>query len=87
MNYEILNIILAAIAAVASIITIVQGQRNTKGSIKRRIKKKQHQIHEIENQLYRKFGVNDNGYGRPRTSLDKKKKKLLLEIQELEKEL
>ena len=84
---DILNIILAAIAAIASIVAIVQAQRNTKGSIKRRIEKKQHQIQEIDNQLCKRFGLNDNGYGRPRTSLDEKKKKLMSEIQELEKEL
>lgn len=84
---DILNLILAAIAAIASIVGIVLGQRNTKGSIRRRIEKKQQQINKIDNLLLRNFGLNDNGYGRPRTSLDEKKKKLMSEIQELEKEL
>lgn len=84
---DILNLILAAIAAIASIVGIVLGQRNTKGSIRRRIEKKQLQINKIDNLLLRNFGLNDNGCGRPRTSLDEKKKELMSEIQELEKEL
>lgn len=84
---ETIGIISSVIAAITGILSIWYTKRMSKGNIRRRIEKKQKEISEIDNQLSRKFGLNDNGYGRTITSLDKRKEKLLSEIEELNKEL
>lgn len=84
---ETIGIISSVIAAITGILSIWYTKRMSKGNIRRRIEKKQKQISEIDNQLSRKFGLNDNGYGRTITSLDKRKEKLLSEIEDLNKEL
>lgn len=84
---ETIGIISSVIAAITGILSIWYTKSMSKGNIRRRIEKKQKEISEIDNQLSRKFGLNDNGYGRTITSLDKRKEKLLSEIEELNKEL
>ena len=84
---ETIGIIASVIAAITGILSIWYTKRMSKGNIRRRIEKKQKEISEIDNQLCRRFGLNDNGYGRTITSLDKRKAKLLSEIEELNKEL
>ena len=78
--------IASVIAAIFAIMTYRYSVRMSKGNIRRRIEKKQKQINEINNQLFRTFRT-DSTYGRPMTSLDLKKEKLQHEIMELEKEL
>lgn len=84
---ETIGIISSVIAAITGILSIWYTKRMSKGNIRRRIEKKQKEISEIDNQLSRKFGLNDNGYGRTITSLDKRKEKLLSKIEDLNKEL
>ena len=84
---EFVGIIASVVAAIASIIALLYSVRMSKGNIRRRIEKKKQQIHEIENKLRVRYGIYDNGKMRPLNSWDKKKSKLLSEIQELEKEL
>ena len=87
MNMEFVGIIASVVAAIASIIALWYSMRMSKGNIRRRIEKKKQQINEIEYKLRARYGMNDCGKGRPLSSLDKKKSKLLSEIHELEKEL
>ena len=91
---ERIGIIVSVVGAVASIIAAVAGvvtytftKRMSKGNIKRQIAKKERQISDIQNQIYRRYGLNDNGTGRAMTSLDYKKAKLLAEIEDLRLEL
>ena len=84
---ETVSIIASLVAAFASLITLWYTIRMSKGNVRRRIEKKHRQIGDIHNQLCKRYGINDNGFGRPRTSLDRKKSQLFAEIKELEKEL
>ena len=84
---EFVGIIASVVAAIASIIALLYSVRMSKGNIRRRIEKKKQQINVIEYKLRARYGMNDCGKGRPLSSLDKKKAKLLSEIHELEKEL
>ena len=52
----ITSVIAAILAAIALFYTI----RNSKGNVIKRIERKQSQIHEIEDQFYRKYGLNAN---------------------------
>lgn len=79
--------IASLVAAFASLITLWYTIRMSKGNVRRRIEKKHRQISDIHNQLCKRYGINDNGFGRPQTSLDRKKSQLYAEIEELEKEL
>lgn len=84
---ETIGIISSVIAAITGILSIWYTKRMSKSNIRRRIEKKQKEISDIDIQLSRKFGLNDNGYGRTLTLLDKRKEKLLSEIEDLNKEL
>lgn len=77
----------SVIAAVASVVTYNFSKRMSRGSIRRKIAAKERQIQDIQNQIYRRYGLNDNGTCRAMTSLDKKKKKLQKEIEDLRLEL
>lgn len=79
--------IASLVAAFASLITLWYTIRMSKGNVRRRIEKKHRQISDIHNQLCKRYVINDNGFGRPQTSLDRKKSQLYAEIEELEKEL
>ena len=52
----ITSVIAAILAAIALFYTI----RNSKGNVIKRIERKQRKIHEIEDQFYRKYGLNAN---------------------------
>ena len=91
---EKVNIIVSVVCAVASIIAAIFGVKSYKyakkmsrGNIRRQIAAKERQIREIDNQLVRKFGINDTGRGRALTALDRKKEKLQAEIEDLRLEL
>ena len=79
--------IASIIAAIAAVATFRYTKRMSRGNIKRRIAAKERQISDIQNQIYRRYGLNDNGTGRAMTSLDYKKAKLLAEIEDLRLEL
>jgi len=79
--------IASVVAAVGTVLSLWYSRRMSKGSIRKRIAKKQRQIGDIDNQLCRKYGLNDNGHGRALTSLDFKKEKLQEEIEDLRLEL
>lgn len=86
-SMETVGIIASLVAAFASLMTLWYTIRMSRGNVRRRIERKRGQIGDIDNQLCRKYGLNDNGFGRPQTSLDRKKSQLYAEIEELEKEL
>ena len=75
------------IAAIASVATFRYTKRNSRGNIRRRIAAKERQISDIQNQIYRRYGLNDNGTGRALSPLDMKKRKLQEEIEDLRLEL
>lgn len=80
-----IGIIASVIAAIAAIITLIFTIRNSKGNVIKRIERKQNQIHEIENQFYRSYGLNANMGMHYQTS--SKKRKLEEEIEELRKKI
>ncbi len=82
---ENLGVIASVIAAIAAVLTLVVTIRNTKASILRRIDCKEQQIHEIENYLIRKYGLNRRS--NVITPLDEKKHRLQSEIDELRRRL
>ena len=75
------------IAAIAAVATLRYTKRNSRGNIRRRIATKERQILDIQNQIYRRYGLNDNGTGRALSDLDYKKAKLQAEIEDLRLEL
>ena len=79
--------IASIIAAIAAVATFRYTKRNSRGNIRRRIAAKERQISDIQNQIYRRFGLNDNGTGRALSPLDMKKRKLQEEIEDLRLEL
>lgn len=79
--------IASIIAAIAAVATLRYTQRNSRGNIRRRIAAKERQISDIQNQIYRRYGLNDNGTGRALSPLDMKKRKLQAEIEDLRLEL
>ncbi len=84
---ETVGIIASLVAAFASLMTLWYTIRMSRGNVRRRIERKRGQISDIETQLCRKYGLNDNGHGRALTSLDFKKEKLQEEIENLRLEL
>ena len=91
---ERVGIIVSVVGAVASIIAAIFGVKSYKyakkmsrGSIRRQIAAKERQISDIQNQIYRRYGLNDNGTGRALSPLDMKKRKLQEEIEDLRLEL
>ena len=79
--------IASIIAAIAAVATFRYTKRNSRGNIRRRIAAKERQISDIQNQIYRRYGLNDNGTGRALSPLDMKKRKLQEEIEDLRLEL
>ena len=79
--------IASIIAAIAAVATFRYTKQMSRGNIKRRIAAKERQISDIQNQIYRRYGLNDNGTGRALTALDRKKEKLQEEIEDLRLEL
>ena len=71
------------IAAIAAVATLRYTKRNSRGNIRRRIAAKERQISDIQNQIYRRYGLHDNGTGRALSPLDMKKMKLQEEIEDL----
>ena len=84
---ETVGIIASLVAAFASLMTLWYTIRMSKGNVRRRIERKRGQIGDIDNQLCRKYGLNDNGTGRALSPLDMKKRKLQEEIEDLRLEL
>ena len=79
--------IASIIAAIAAVATFRYTKQMSRGTIKRRIAAKERQISDIQNQIYRRYGLNDNGTGRALSPLDMKKRKLQEEIEDLRLEL
>ena len=79
--------IASIIAAIAAVATFRYTKRNSRGNIRRRIAAKERQISDIQNQIYRRYGLNDNGTGRALSPLDMKMRKLQEEIEDLRLEL
>ena len=79
--------IASIIAAIAAVATFRYTKQMSRGNIKRRIAAKERQISDIQNQIYRRYGLNDNGTGRALSPLDMKKRKLQEEIEDLRLEL
>ena len=77
--------IASIIAALTGIITLLYTIYHSKGNVRRRIERKQREIHELECQFSKKYGINANMNQHYPTL--KKKEKLENEINELEKEL
>ena len=83
---EMIGIVASVIAAIAAIATLWFSVRTSKGSMLRRIDKKEAQIRSIDDQQVRMYGLN----GRPSsaiTPLDIKRDKLQFEIDELKRKL
>lgn len=83
----IIAFIASIIAAIAAMATFRYTKRMSRGNIKRRIAAKERQISDIQNQIYRRYGLRDNGTGRALSPLDMKKRKLQEEIEDLRLEL
>ena len=79
--------IASIIAAIAAVATLRYTKRNSRGNIRRRIAAKERQISDIQNQIYRRYGLRDNGTGRALSDLDYKIAKLQAEIEDLRLEL
>ena len=79
--------IASIIAAIAAVATFRYTKQMSRCNIKRRIAAKERQISDIQNQIYRRYGLNDNGTGRALSPLDMKKRKLQEEIEDLRLEL
>ena len=91
---EKVGIIVSVVGAFASIIAAIFGVKSYKyakkmsrGNIRRQIAAKERQISDIQNQIYRRYGLRDNGTGRALSDLDYKKAKLQAEIEDLRLEL
>ena len=93
-DMEKMDIIVSAVGTIASIIAAIFGvkaykyaKKMSRGNIRRQIAAKERQISDIQNQIYRRYGLNDNGTGRALSPLDMKKRKLQEEIEDLRLEL
>ena len=91
---EKVGIIVSVVGAFASIIAAIFGVKSYKyakkmsrGNIRRQIAAKERQISDIQNQIYRRYGLRDNGTGRALSDLDYKIAKLQAEIEDLRLEL
>ncbi len=82
---EYIGVIASVIAAIAAVLTLFATVSNTKANIYKRINHKERQISEIENRLCRKYGL--SRMHTVMTPLDKKKEKLQVEIDELQRRL
>lgn len=76
--------IIAAVTGVASLIVAILTRNDGKRSLFKQIEKKEHQINEINNSLFRRFGADYSSRG-PINSLEEKKRKLQSEVVYLKK--
>ena len=72
----------SVIAALATIITLIFTVRNSKGNIRKRIKKRERELRDIDTQIVRMYGL-DRGRNHPITTLDRIKEKIQSEIDDL----
>ena len=86
MFMEIVGIIASLLAAIAALLSLFFTVRNSKGSILKRIDKKQKQILDIDNKLVHMFGINGR-WPKVITPLDIKRSKLQSEINDLQRKL
>ena len=93
MNYETLNLIIAAAALfialmtfIVTVATLVFTVKNSKGYLYKEIDKKTEQIRQIEHNEVLKYGLNGR-FPRTITPEDEKKEQLENEISELKKKL
>ena len=77
--------IIAAITGIVAMITGIVAIRNSKGSVIKRIERKQREIQELETQFAKTYGLNANMNMHYPTSA--KKRKLEEEIEELRKKI
>lgn len=91
---EKVGIIVSVVGAFASIIAAIFGVKSYKyakkmsrGNIRRQIAAKERQIRDIQNLIYDRYGINDNGTGRAMSDLDFMKAKLQEELEDLRLEL
>lgn len=77
--------IVTVIGAAAAVVGTIYAIRSSKGSILRRIDRKEAQIRKIEHALILKYGLN-RGFG-PIDPLDEKKSRLQNQIAELKRRL
>ena len=80
----VINLI-TILGAIAAIVGTIYAIRNSKGSILRRIDRKEAQIQRLDNKLCLKYGLH-RGFG-PIDPLDEKKAKLQNQITELKRRL
>lgn len=84
---DTVGIICSIIAAFAGIITVIFSYLmwgDSKRNIIKKIEKKERQINEIENRLFRTFGASYSGRG-PINPLEEKKRRLQSEVDYLKK--
>lgn len=77
--------IIAAITGIVGAITGIIAIRNSKGSVIKRIERKQRRIQDLDNWFARTYGLNDNT--RRHYDIQKKKEKLENDIAELSKRI
>jgi len=80
------GIIASVVAAIAAIAGLWFSIRSSKGSILKRIDRKEQQIREIDNSIIQRFGLNGSNV-RAMTPMDVKRNKLCEEIAELKRKL
>ena len=83
---EMVGILSSVVAAIAALATLWFSLRTSKGSMLRRIDKKEAQIRKIEDQQIRMYGLNGRSHN-VITPLDEKRNKLQSEINELKRKL
>ena len=83
---EMIGIIASVVAAIAAIAGLWFSLRSSKGSILKRIDRKEQQIREIDNAIIQRFGLN-GGNVRAMTPMDAKRNRLCKEIAELKRKL
>lgn len=83
---EKIGIISSVIAAIAALAALWFSVRTSKGSILKRIDKKEAQIRKIDDQLFRMNGLHGR-FPRVITPLDERRNKLQAEIDDLKRKL
>lgn len=76
--------IIAAVTGVASLIVAILTRKDGKRNLLKQIEKKERNINEIDNYLFRKFGASYSGRG-PINTLEDKKRQLKSEADYLKK--
>lgn len=77
--------IIAAITGIVGMITGIIAIRNSKGSIIKRIERKQNKLYDLEQSFYRTYGLNEDM--RRHYDIQLKKEKINNEIDELRKRI